>query len=443
VTEGPIARSLSLLAGPMLVSGLLQNMQSLIDLFWVGRLGSGAVAAVALSGTILMTLFPVVMGMSAGTVALVSRFVGARQPGQAAEAAGQSLGLALVFGLTAGLLGAGFTEPLCRLMGTPPEALRPAVDYLRISFLGSFTVFVLFLGNSALQGAGNAMTPMAAMTLATVLNLVLDPVFIFGWLGVPRLEVRGAALATVLAQAIAAVLVVARLSHGTAGLHVHRTHWWPRAALVWRLWRIGLPSSGQMLARSLMALVLMRVVAGCGTPAVAAYGIGLRFHGLVMLPAFALGNAAATMVGQNLGARQPGRAQAAAWLATGMDLIVMAVSGAVFMALAPHLIAVFDRSAEVVALGASYLRTVSPFYLFTGLAVVLGRSLQGAGDTVSPMLLTILCLWGLQVPLAVTLSRHFDPAPLGIWWAIAIAVSVHGMLTAAWFQTGRWKTRDV
>lgn len=444
LTEGSIARGVLRLAGPMLASALLQNLQSMIDLFWVGRLGSDAVAALAISGTLLMMLFPVIMGVATGTVALVSRAVGAGCPDEAADVAGQSMLLALGFGVVAGMVGVLLAESLCRMLGADAQVLPLATAYLRVSFFGAFTVFLLFVGNSALQGAGNTVVPMCAMGLANLLNLVLDPVLIFGLFGLPRMGVRGAALATVLAQAAAVLVVTAVLCSGrVASMHVPLSAWRIRSRLAWRLLRIGVPSTGQMLSRSLMSLVLMRIVAETGTVAVAAYGIGMRFHMLALMPAFVLGNAVATMVGQNLGAGRPGRAHRAAWIATIMDVALMVLIAVVLCVAARSLIAAFDRNPEVVAVGVSYLRIVSPFYVFTALAIVLGRALMGAGDTVGPMVCTIIGLWGVQVPLALFLARVMDSATQGVWWSIAAAVTVHGLLITFWFETGRWKTQRV
>jgi Na+-driven multidrug efflux pump len=201
------------------------------------------------------------------------------------------------------------------------------------------------------------------------------------------------------------------------------------------------PSSGQMLSRSLMSVVLMRVVAGFGTAAVAAYGIGVRFHMIVLMPAFVLGNAAATMVGQNLGAGRTDRAERVAWLATGMDGAIMLGSALVLMVWAEPLVGLFDSTPGVVAMGARYLRIVSLFYLPAALSVVLGRALQGAGDTVAPMVTTIIGLWGLQVPLAFILPHFFASATDGIWWSIAVALTANGLMVAFWFQRGKWKHR--
>lgn len=443
LTSGPILKSLFKLAGPMFASAMLQNLQSLIGLFWVGKLGSDAVAALAMGGTILMLLFPIVMGAATGTVAMVSRFVGAGQMDKASDTTGQSLLVALLLGVSAGLLGWFFAGDLCRLLGADESVSRLTREFLGISFLGCFTVFVLFIGNSALQGAGNTILPMFAMLLANAINLGLDPVLIYGLLGFPRLEVRGAAWAMVISQAVAAAFVVVFLSRGVAGLHVRASRWRFQPSLVWTLIRIGIPSAGQMLSRGLMSLILMRIVAACGTAAIAGYGIGMRFHMIILMPAFVLGNAAATMVGQNLGVGRPDRSKSAAWMATGIDALIMAALAVLMLIFAPPFVRLFDTNPDVVRVGAAYLRIVSPFYVFVALAIVLGRALDGAGQTIPTMIFTITSLWGLQVPLAILLSRISQPATQGIWWAIGIAMTIHGLLVTAWFLTGRWKTQSV
>ncbi len=427
----------------MLVGGVLQNLQTLIDLFWVGRLGPSAVAAVAMSGTVLFLLSPLLMGAATGTIALVSRAAGAKQYEDANFAAGQSLVLALVLGGLTGIVGLSLSGTVLGLLRPPPDVVADGVAYLRISLVGSFTVFVLFIGNSALQGAGDALTPMWVMGIANVLNLALDPLLIFGVGPLPAMGVRGAAIATVTAQAVAAAVSVRFLISGRTPLHVRFRQWRPDLMLLWRLLRIGIPGAGQMLARSLMSFVMMRLVAGCGTAAVAAYGIGMKFHMIILMPAFALGGAAATLVGQNLGAGKPERAGHAAWLATWIDVAFMATAAVILMTLAPALIKVFNSDPDVVQVGVRYLRIVSPFYVFAAAGIVLGRALNGAGDTVMPMLITILTLCAFQLPLAILFSHLWQPATQGIWYAISVAMVLNGLLVAGWFQTGRWKRKRV
>lgn len=439
LTRGPLLRALVVLATPMLVSALLQNLQSVIDLFWVGRLGPHAVAAVAMSGTLLMVLFPMLMGLSLGTVALVARAMGAEQYDDAAAAAGQSLLLSLAMGVVFGALGWVLTPAMFQLLGAGPDVLPDGYAYLRISLAGSLTSFALFIGNAALQGAGDTVTPMLIMAVANLLNVVLDPVFIFGLGPFPAMAVRGAALATVLAQAAAAALSLRALLTGRVRIHLRPHDFRPDLRLSWRLLRIGIPGSGQMLSRSLMSLMLMRIVATCGTLAVAAYGTGMRFHMITLMPAFALGGAAATMVGQNLGAGNPNRARRAAWLAAGLDVALMVLAAGFFALFARPLVRAFNADPGVVAIGAEYLRTVSPFYVFTALAIVLGRALNGAGDSLGPMVLTVVSLWGVQVPLAVHFSATWASKTQGIWWAIALATVLHGVLITIWFEMGRWR----
>jgi putative MATE family efflux protein len=440
LTEGSLPRSLLRLAGPMFASALLQNAQSLIDLFWVGRLGPDAVAALALSGTVLFLMWPLVMGLAVGTVALVSRYTGAGQPDKAAAAAGQSLGLSLLCGAAVALVGLLGMNPLLAAIGAEPAVALLARDYLCISFAGFFTVFLLAVSSSAMQGAGNAILPMLGMILANLINLALDPVMIFGLLGCPALGVKGAAWATVLSQGAACLIVTGGLFRGIPKLKVALANLLPRLRLAWDIFRIGIFSAGQMLARSLMVFALFRIVAASGTAALAGYGVGMRFHQIILLPCFVLGNASAALVGQNLGASRPDRAMQAGWLAAmGINLL----AAAVLMLFAAPLTAVFTSDPAVIAVGTEYLRLVSPFYVFAALGIILGRSMNGAGDTIPTMLITIATLWGIQVPLAHYLAGIFEPATTGVWWSIAISNTLNGLITAAWFMMGRWKRMKI
>ncbi len=444
IIDGSLARGILRLAVPMLVSSLLQNAQSLIDLYWIGRLGADAVAALAIGGTVLMMLFPLVMGMAVGTVAIISRRIGEGDANGTSYAAGQSLSVAMVLGLGAGWVGWLFADRLPLLLGATPEVAVLAAEYLEVLFLGSFTVFVLFIGgHSIFQAAGNTMIPMVLMLAANGINLVLDPILIYGLYGAPAMGVRGAAVATVIAQTLAAVGALVLLRRGAGGIRLHLRHMLPRPAIAMNILRIGLPGSGQMLARSLMALVLMRIAATAGTDAIAAFGAGTRLQQLILMPAFALGNAAATLVGQNLGAGHPDRAARGAWIATWMDVALMAVFGVLLAGFAPPLMGIFTDDAKVITIGSDFLRITCGFYVFVAPSIVLGRALQGAGDSLTPMILTLVSLWGIQVPLAILLSRVFVPPTDGLWWAIAMAVTIHGLLVSIVFQRGRWKHRVV
>ncbi len=437
LTRGSLTKGVFSLAAPMFVSAILQNAQSLIDLFWVGRLGSEAVAALGIGVTIIMLLFPVAMGISAGTVALVSHFVGAGKHDEASNVAGQSLVMGLFMGLLTGFIGWLFADRLCVLLGGDASMAKLGGDYLEVYFMGSFTIFVLIMGNSILQGAGNTVIPMTALLIANILNILLDPILIFGLFGLPRLEVRGAALASVISNVVASGLVVLLLVKGVGPIKVKIRQWRFRPVMAMNILRIGIPASGQLFARTLMQVVLIKIVAFFGTAAIAAYSIGLRIHQISLMPAFALGNSAATMMGQNLGAGMPDRARKAAWVATIIDVVIMLFLTLVFILFAPVLIGIFDRNPDVVRIGSHYLMTVSPFYIFTAFSIVLGRALSGAGRTMATMILTIISLWGIQVPLAFLLSRFCGMNEQGVWWAISIANAMQGMLITWWFQKVR------
>lgn len=444
ITQGSIPRALLRLATPMMISALLQNLQSLIDMFWVGRLGPTAVAAVAMGGTVIMLLFPVLMGMSTGTVALVARATGSDRHDEGSRAAAQSLVVAAALAALLAVTGWFASDPVLRLLGASGEVSVLGSVYLRTALLGSFASFSLFMANAALLGAGDSVIPMRVAAVATLSNIALDPLLIFGLGPLPAFGVQGAALATVLAQGLAAAASLRSLAvGGRSGLMIRVSQLRPDRELIGRILRIGIPGSGQMLARSLMNAVMIRIVATCGTAAVAAYGIGFRLHMVVLLPAFALGGAAAIMVGQNLGIGRPDRARRAAWLATGLDMIVMVFAAIVAALHAPAIVGLFSSNPEVVHIGSRYLRIISPFYVLGAAGVVLSRALNGAGDSLTPMLLTVLTLAGLQIPLAVFLARAWQPPTQGIWWAMAIAMAFYGSAIAAWFATGRWERKRV
>ncbi len=440
LTRGPISLKIASLALPLMVIAVLQTTQSLIDMFWVGRLGASSIAAVAMSGMIIMVLFTMIVGISTGTMALVARYVGAKNKEKADTVATQSISLAIIMAILTVAVGLVFTKRLLLIMGAGPDVLEAGIGYLKILLLGGVTMFLLFTGNSILRGAGDTFTPMKFMILANIINIILDPIFIFG-IGVPRMNTSGAAVATVIAQAVSAFLVLWMLCNGRCIVHIHLKEWKIKLEFLKAILKIGLPSSLQMFLRSLMGIVLIGIVATFGTSAVAAYGIGMRLQMVILMPAFALGGSAATLVGQNLGARKPARAKRSAWIATIFDAIIMAFIAIVFFLLAYRIMGVFNKDGRIIFLGAQYLRITTPFYIFIAFGVVLNRALAGAGDTVIPMIITLLTLWGFQIPMALILSKTTPLGVTGVWWAIALASVLNGLLILGWFELGKWKRK--
>jgi putative MATE family efflux protein len=452
--SGSLAKALASLSVPMLLSGALQEVQSLIDLFWVGRLGPHAVAAVSMSGIVMFLLSPVAMGLMVGTTALVSRRVGAHQPREAGHAAAQSLLLSAGLGVLVSVVGWFLAPQVFPLLGVrvtdavqhgvdPAQIVRAGIGFLRIIMAGQWLMFILLACFASLQAAGNARTPMICSLTATVANMILDPLLIYGIGPFPKLGVPGAALATVISQAIALIAALRALRRNDQGLTLRRASFRPDPAICRRILSIGLPGSGQLLLRSAMSAALMRIVAICGPVAVAGYGIGLRWHMFILMPAFALGNATATLVGQNLGAGQPDRARRSAWLASGMDAGIMVLFALLALVAAEPLVRCFTKDPEVVKIGVQYLRVVSPFYPAVAFGIILGRALNGAGDSLAPMVITAVSLWGIQFPAALLLARAVDPPTLGIWLAIAAGNVAHALLIAGRFHHGAWTRREV
>jgi putative MATE family efflux protein len=452
--SGSLARALASLCIPMLLSGALQEVQSLIDLFWVGRLGPHAVAAVSMSGIVMFLLSPVAMGLMIGTVALVSRRVGAHQPREAGHAAAQALLLSAALGVLASVGGWFLAPQVFPLLGVrvtdavqqgvdPAQIVREGIGFLRIIMAGQWLIFILLACYASLQAAGNVRTPMICSLTATVANMILDPLLIYGIGPFPRLGVPGAALATVISQAIALAAALRALRGNDQGIDLRRESFRPDPEICWRILRVGLPGSGQLLLRSSMSAALLRIVAICGPVAVAGYGIGLRWHMFILMPAFALGNATATLVGQNLGAGQPDRARRSAWLASGIDAGIMVLFALLALVAAEPLVRCFTKDPEVVKIGVQYLRVVSPFYPAVAFGIILGRALNGAGDSLAPMVITAISLWGIQFPAALLLAHAVNPPTLGIWLAVAAGNLIHALLITGRFHHGAWACREV
>ncbi|MDP8217521.1 MAG: MATE family efflux transporter [Candidatus Theseobacter exili] len=435
-TKGSILSGVVSLAIPLMIGSFLQSTQSLIDLYWVGSLGSASIAAVAISGTIIMILFTFAIGISMGTISLVARSIGAQENWLAGKIAEQSIFVGLLLSLAIGLAGAPFSSNLLEFLGADNAVVKAGDNYLKIILFGSPTMFLLFLGNSILQGTGDTIRPMLFMVIANILNIILDPIFIFG-IGVPPMGTAGAALATIIGQGTAASLVFIVLHKKGGKIHIHMRGFRPNMELIRHILKIGLPSSLQMFFRSTMQMTVISLVTSFGTVATAAFGLVMRLYIVFLMPGFALGSSASTLVGQNLGAKKPDRARNSAWIATCLHFTIMTLTCFFFLSFAEKILGFFHAQPPVIEEGAQFMRTIAPFLVFLAFGVVLNRALGGAGDTLVPMLITFISLWAYLVPAAFFLSQHFGLQ--GIWWAVATSMLLNGLLTLAWFETGHWK----
>jgi putative MATE family efflux protein len=427
----------------MVLGNVLQNAFNVVDMIFVGRLGPSAIAAVALCGILMQITWTLLIGVSIGTTAMVARFHGAGQKEKASLTAMQSLTLGIGVSLLLLVLVTLWGDRALLLLGADQEVLPLGRGYLRIVFSGSFTLVMFFLCSAIMRGVGDSVTPMVIMAVSTALNITLDPLLIFGLWIFPELGVRGAALSTVCAQGVGMFAGLYVLFRGHTRLHILWRRYRVDFNLMGRMLRLSLPGTLQGAVRSAANLLLMRIVAGYGVLVLAAYGIGLRLDLIVMMPGWALGAAAATLVGQNLGAGRPRRSEKSAWMAAGLYIILLVVVGFFFFVFPRAVIALFNRETEILAIGSAYLRIRVLSYVFLALGLVMASALNGAGNVLAPLVILTISLLGVQLPLAWVLPRMLANSTNGLWIAVALAFTVQGIGMAAWFRLGRWKKQKV
>jgi len=442
ITEGSIPRAVFRLALPTWGAFLSHDLMGMVDMFFVGKLGASAVAAVAMSGAVFGIIIMLGHGITVGTTALVANAFGRGERDTAGHATGQTLSMAAVLSVVVAAAGISLAAAMLRLMGAEPDVVARGTGYLRVVSGGAFAMMVSMSLGATLRGAGDAMTPFRAMTIANVTNAVLDPIFIFGWLGFPALGVVGSAWATLVGRIVGAVLMMRAFISARAIVRLRLRDLRPRAAIMAQICRIGGFASGRMLVRNVAGLLLMRLVAMFGTVPVAAYGIGLRLHMVLFGPTMGFATAAGTMVGQNMGAGQSRRATRSAWIAAGIAMTVAFCITVVFWATAGFLVRVFNNDPEVVWTGTVLLRWFAASFVFLALAIVLGHAMNCAGDTLRPMIITTVALVVTGVPLAYALATLWNSVE-GIWVALFTSNVLAGLLSAAVFRRGRWRATSL
>lgn len=442
-TTGSIHRNIWILGLPMTIEMAMASLTFTVDTFWVGRLGSAALAALTISVTIRWVISSLSSGLGVGGLALVARRIGERDREAADHATAQVVLLGIGISLLLGVAGILVAEPLLRLMGADAEVLPLGLSFLRITFGGLFTLVMIYTINALLRGAGEARRAMQVLMLSNTLTILLEPLLIFGLGTLPGLGVSGSAWATVLGAGAGVLFQTIILLRRRAHIGISLRDLKPDFPLMWRIIRIALPSTVQMVLRSSSRLVILGIVGLYGTFATAGYGVANRILIIALIPGFGLGNAASTLVGQNLGAGHPGRAERSAWWVTAYNAALMAIMTALFLAFARPLVAFFDPTPQVVDIGANALRIIAPSLIASAVGIVLGRSFAGAGDTVPPMAVNLLTLWCLEAPLAYGLARWTNLGISGVWAGRAIANLANGLLFVAWFRLGRWKRKKV
>lgn len=442
-TQGAIGRAIFLLAVPMVLEMSMESVFAVADAYFVGRLGAAAVATIGLTESLMVVIYTVAMGLSIGVTATVSRRIGEKDGDGAARAAVQGLLLGLALSAVLGVAGAVYARELLHLMGADADVLATGTGFARISLAGNSAVFLLFLINAAFRGAGDAAVAMRVLVLGNAINIVLDPLLIFGVGPFPELGINGAAWATVVGRSVGFLWALWHLRGGGGNLHVQGQHVRIEGGTMLHIATLSGWGTLQVALSSMSWIVLVRLMSGFGATAMAGYTIAIRILLFALMPAYGVGAAAATMVGQALGAKNPDRAERAVWVAARINMLVLGLTGVLFWFTASTMVGWFSDVSGVREVGVYGLRVMSLGFPLYALGMVLEQSFNGAGDTRTPSWMNFVVFWALQLPLAWYMSQHTPLAWRGVFVAVVGAYTALAAISAVFFRRGTWKAQQV
>jgi putative MATE family efflux protein len=442
-TQGSIVKNLLSLSWPMIVTNTLMMLGPTIDMVWVGRLGSAAIAGVGVAGMAVMLLNSMMMGLSQGMRAVISRFIGARNNEGANHSAQQAFAICAAFSVVMAFVGVFLAEPILVLLGLEADVVTEGAAYMRILFVGSVSMSYRMLIESIMQASGDTISPMKLTLVYRIFHVILCPFLIFGLWIFPEMGVAGAALTNVISQTLGVSLGVWFLFSGRTRVRMTLKNFRLDFSMIWRIVRIGLPALVSGLQRSASQMVLMWFVVPFGTIAVAAHTLNQRIEMIMFMPCFALGMASGVLAGQNLGAEQPDRAAKSSWMAVLLTQGLMIIFCILILVGAEYVVRIFNSEPELVAMSSTFLRIAVAGYVFLAFVAVLMNSLQGAGDTVPPMIISLSAVMIVTLPMAYFLPRITDLGVLGIRWAMASEMIVQAIAFILYFRTGKWKTKYV
>lgn len=442
-TEGSIARAIFMLSVPMVLEMCMESLFGIVDIFFVAKLGKNAMAAAALTESTLTILFAIAMGLSMGTTAIIARRIGEKDPESAGVAAAQALILGAAISLVIGFVGAWQAPNLLGAMGAEQDVIRIGSGYTRTIYGGSATIFLLFLLNAVFRGAGDAAVAMRSLWLSNGINILLNPLLIFGIGPFPELGVTGSAVGTTIGRGCGVLFQLYVLFYGEG-----------RVRLTWRQMKVAPDVMKKLISLSIGGMfqyivpmgswtALIRMAATFGTAAVAGYALAVRVIVFAILPSWGMSNAAATLVGQNLGAGKPERAETSAWRAGVYNMVFLGAVGLLFLAIAPQIMSLFVSDPAVIPVAAAALRIFSAGNVFYAYGMVLTQAFNGAGDTYTPTMINLVCYWVLQIPLAYALAFPLQIGFNGIFYAVPIAESALALAAIFMFRKGKWKLQKV
>lgn len=442
-TKGNIKRAVFLLSVPMVLEMLMESVFAIVDIFYVGKLGADAIATVGLTESVITIIYALAIGLSSATAAVVSRRVGEKNFKKASSSAYQAILTGISISLIIALPGAFFAKDILQFMNASPTIVNDLSGYASIMFGGNIVIMLLFINNAVFRSAGNPVLSMKVLWFANIINIILDPIFIFGWGPIPAFGVKGAAIATTTGRALAVLYQFYLLSNKTGKIQLGEISHMPDFKLIGKLIKLSTGSVSQYIVATSSWVILMRIVAQFGSEVLAGYTIAIRIVIFGLLPAWGIGNAAGTLVGQNLGAGLPARAEKSAWIASKTNMITMAFVSIILLLIPEILLRFFSADTVVIEVGISCLRTVSLGLVIYALGMTLVNAVNGAGDTQIPFQINVVCFWLIEIPIAWLLAIYLGFEQKGVFYSIVTADIIMTCIIFIYFRRGKWKLKEV
>ena len=438
-----LKRAIVLLAVPMIFEMFMESLFAVVDIYFVGKLGAQAVATVGLTESVLTIVYSLGFGISMAATAMVARRVGEKNFEAANNISAQVIYVGLFFGFIISVIGIFFSENILRMLDASEEVVQNGKSYTQWMLGGNFVILFLFLLNGVFRGAGNASIAMRMLIISNAINIVLDPLLILGIGPFPECGLVGAAYATNIGRGTAVLVQLYILFNGKALVKVALNHLQLQWKIILKLLDISAGGTGQFIIASSSWIFLMKIMAAFGDEALAGYTIGIRVLIFTILPAWGMANAAATLVGQNLGANKPSRAEKSVWLTGRYNMVFLGSVSIIYFFLAPEIIGIFTQDVNVLNEGVDCLRFLSAGYIFFAYGMVIAQAFNGAGDTRTPTWLNLFAFWGIQIPLAYVLAKIFDIGPIGVYVSVLVAESLLALTAIYIFKKGKWKKVQV
>ncbi|WP_235295909.1 MATE family efflux transporter [Portibacter marinus] len=442
-TEGSINTAIIMLAIPMMLEQIMESIFAVVDIYFVSKISVNAIATVGLTETFMFIIYSLAIGLSAGTTALIARRTGEKNRKGASNVAVQSIILSSTIAIAVGLFGYIYAEEVLRLMGGDEVLIAEGVGYTRILLSFNIIIFLLYLLNAIFRGAGDAAIAMYSLIFANSINIILDPLLIFGYGPFPEMGINGAATATCIGRGFGVLMQLFILIRGSSAIKLIWHDIKLDINVIWELIKLSLGGIGQYIIATFSWIFLVRIVSEFGNTAVAGYTVAFRVIVFTILPSWGLANAVATLVGQNLGAGKPDRAEKSAWTASFYNAVFLVFVSIIFWIFAPEIIAFFTQEVEVIREGVRALRIITLGYIVFSYGMVLGNAFNGAGDTVTPTVTNFIAFWLIEIPLAYALAKTLGFGSQGVYASIAIAEAFLAVMLIFLFRRGKWKLKKI